>query len=252
MINPMDLTGRTVLVTGASSGIGRETSILLSQLGARLVLVARSAERLSETSARLEGRGHRVEAFDLTQVDEIPAWMKRITLETGVLHGVVHSAGIQITKPVRFQTSVDVATLMRINLDAAFGLAKGFRQKGVYAAQGRLIFLSSVMGLVGQPAVTAYAASKGALIALTKSLALEWARDGLRVNCIAPAHVNTEMAQTLQSTLTDEQFAAIEAMHPLGIGTAQDVAYAIAFLLADTGRWITGATLVVDGGYTAH
>jgi len=104
------------------------------------------------------------------------------------------------------------------------------------------------MGLVGQPAVTAYAASKGALIALAKSLAMEWAGDGIRVNCVAPGHVKTEMAAALQSMLTTEQFAAIEAMHPLGVGTARDVAHAIAFLLADSGRWITGTTLIVDGG----
>lgn len=252
MINPMDLNGRTILVTGASSGIGRATSVLLGQLGARLVLVARNADRLTQTANLLEGQGHRIESFDLTRIDDIPAWLKHIASEIGALHGIVHCAGIQITKPVRFQSSVDVDLLLRINLDAAFGLAKGFRQKGVYAHQGRLVLLSSVMGLVGQPAVTAYAASKGALIALAKSLAMEWARDELRVNCVAPAHVKTEMAQALQAAVTDEQFAAIEAMHPLGIGTALDVAYAIAFLLADTGRWITGTTLVVDGGYTAH
>jgi NAD(P)-dependent dehydrogenase (short-subunit alcohol dehydrogenase family) len=252
MINPMDLSGRTVLVTGASSGIGRETSILLSQLGARLVLVARHADRLAETAARLEGQGHRVEPFDLTQVDDIPAWLKHVASEVGALHGIVHSAGVHVTQLVRFQSSGEVSALLRINLDTAFGLAKGFRQKGVYANQGRLVLLSSVMGLVGQPAVTAYAASKGALIALSKSLALEWARDGLRVNCVAPGQVQTEMTETMQETLTVDQVAAIEAMHPLGIGTALDVAYAIAFLLADTGRWITGSTLIVDGGYTAH
>jgi NAD(P)-dependent dehydrogenase (short-subunit alcohol dehydrogenase family) len=253
MLNPMDMTNRTVLVTGASSGIGRETSVLLSQLGARVVLVARNVDRLQETAARLEGTGHCIESVDLTQqVDDIPAWLKRLAADVGPLHGLVHSAGTQITRPVRFQTNADVDSLMRINLNAVFGLAKGFRQKGVCTADGRLVLLSSVMGLVGQATVTAYAASKGALIALTKSLAMEFARDGLRVNCVAPAHVKTEMAETLQDALTDEQFEAIKAMHPLGIGTPLDVAYAIAFLLADTGRWITGTTLVVDGGYTAH
>ena len=252
MLNPMDMTGRTVLVTGASSGIGRETSVLLSQLGARLVLVARNVDRLHETAARLDGAGHRIEVFDLTQIDDISAWLKRLAADIGPIHGIVHSAGIHITRLVRFQTNLDVDSLMRINLNAVFGLAKGFRQKGVCTADGRVVLLSSVMGLVGQAAVTAYAASKGALIALTKSLAMEFARDGLRVNCVAPAIIKTEMAGTLQDTLTNEQYTAIEAMHPLGIGTPLDVAYAIAFLLAETGRWITGTTLVVDGGYTAH
>lgn len=252
MINPMDMRERTVLVTGASSGIGRETCILLSQLGARLILVARNMERLEQTSGSLADADHRIEPFDLARVDEIPQWLKRIATEIGPLHGLVHCAGVHMVKPLRFMANTELEDLMRINLSAAFGLAKAYRQKGVFAPEGRLIFLSSVMGLVGQPAVAAYAASKGALIALTKSLAVELARDGLRVNCVAPAQVQTEMVERQQAMLTDEQFAAIEAMHPLGIGTARDVAHAIAFLLADTGRWITGTTLIVDGGYTAH
>jgi NAD(P)-dependent dehydrogenase (short-subunit alcohol dehydrogenase family) len=252
MINPLQMTGRTVMVTGASSGIGRETCILLSQLGARLVLVARDMDRLRSTLNRLEGEDHRIEAFDLTQVDVIPPWLKQLATEIGPVYGVVHCAGIQITRPLRFQTCADLNALLRINLEAAFGLAKGFRQKGVCTKDGRLVLLSAAAALVGLTGTSSYAASKGALISLTKSLAMELSRDGLRVNCVAPAVVKTEMIEAVQNILTDEQIAAIEAMHPLGIGTALDVAYAIAFLLADTGRWITGTTLVVDGGYTAH
>ena len=252
MINPLQITQRTVMVTGASSGIGRETCILLSQLGARLVLVARDMDRLRITLNRLEGKDHRIEAFDLTQVEVIPLWLKQLTAEIGPIYGVVHCAGIQITRPLRFQTCADLDALLRINLNAAFSLAKGFRQKGVYTREGRLVFLSSVAALAGRAGISAYAASKGALISLTRSLAMEFARDGLRVNCVAPGYVRTEMTKELENSLTDEQIAEVEANHPLGIGTVLDVAYAISFLLADTGRWITGTTIVVDGGYTAH
>jgi NAD(P)-dependent dehydrogenase (short-subunit alcohol dehydrogenase family) len=108
------------------------------------------------------------------------------------------------------------------------------------------------MGLAGAPATVAYAASKGALNALTRSMAVELAREKIRVNTVAPGHVATEMSDRLREFLTPEKYAMIEAAHPLGLGTATDVAYAVAFLLADTGRWITGSTLVVDGGYTAQ
>jgi 3-oxoacyl-[acyl-carrier protein] reductase len=250
--NPMDLSSLTVLVTGASSGIGRQTSILLSQLGARVVLVARRAQGLEETVSLLNGTGHTVRPFDLTDVDAIPQFLKDISRDTGPLHAVVHSAGVHVTRSIRMQRSGELESLMRVNLGAAFGLARGFRQRGVCGAEGRLVFLSSVMGIVGQPAVTAYAASKGALLALTKSLALELANEGIRVNCVVPGQVKTEMAERIQDGLPDGHYDAIERMHPLGLGTVVDVAYAVAFLVARTGRWITGSALVVDGGYTAH
>jgi NAD(P)-dependent dehydrogenase (short-subunit alcohol dehydrogenase family) len=252
-LNPMDLTGHSILVSGASSGMGRETSILLSRLGATLVLVARRADALAETERLLEGSGHRSVPYDLTATDGIPAWMKALAAESGPLSGLVHSAGIQLTRPLRVLTQAHLDDVMRINLGAAVALVKGFRQKGVVSDKGRsVVLVASIMGLVGQPGIGAYAASKGALIALCRSLALELAPERIRLNCVCPGHVHTEMAQRLRETLTPEQFAAIEAMHPLGIGTALDVAYAVAFLLADTSRWITGTTLVVDGGYTAQ
>lgn len=141
---------------------------------------------------------------------------------------------------------------MRVNVVAASALAKGFRQRGVFVEGGSIVLLSSVMGLVGQPGQSLYSATKGALVAMTRSLALELAREQIRVNCVAPAVVMTGMSEQLKQNVSPEQFAQITAMHPLGLGRGEDVASAVAFLLADTARWITGTTLVVDGGYTAH
>jgi len=252
MLNPMDMAGRTVLVTGASSGIGRETARLLSQLGARLVLVGRSEERLAETLRSLDGDGHRAEPFDLSSTDEIPRWIKGISATCGPFHGLVHSAGMIKLRPLRGLSSQTVEDVMRINVGAAISLAKGFCQKGVSAAGGSIVFLSSVTGLTGQAGLAAYSASKGAIVALTRSLAVELAGEQIRVNCVAPGLVTTKMGQGLLGTLTPEQGKALEGMHLLGLGSARDVSYAIAFLLAETARWITGSTLVVDGGYTAH
>jgi len=252
MINPMGLEGRNIIVTGASSGIGKDTACFLSKLGARIVLVGRDIGRLNECCNLLEGEGHRIEAFDLSAVDDIPQWIKKIAEEMGPLNGLVHSAGIYLIRPLRATSRRNFEDLMHINVTAAFCLVKGFRQKGVFAQNSSVVFLSSVMGMVGQPGLAAYCSSKGALIALAKSLALELAKDKIRVNCVCPGNVETNMAEKLRETLTSEQFDAIESMHPLGMGTTEDIANAIAFLLADTGRWITGSSLVVDGGYTAH
>ncbi len=251
MLNPMDLTGRTVLVTGASSGIGRATSVLLAKLGAKLILVGRNEERLRETAQMLDGASHRLEVFDLEQLEAISPWMKRLAHEEGALTGLVHSAGVHLALPLKYMETAKLESVMRVNFVAAVSLAKAFRQKSVVAPPASIVFLSSVVGLVGQAGLSAYCASKGALLAVARSLALELAAEGIRVNCVAPAIVRTHMVEELERSLTEEQFAAIEAMHPLGIGRPEDVAQAIAFLLADTGRWITGTALVVDGGYTA-
>jgi 3-oxoacyl-[acyl-carrier protein] reductase len=252
IINPMCLQGRTILVTGASSGIGRATAVLLSKLGARLVLVARDKDKLSEIESLLNNSENLIEVFNLSQVDEISDWLRVVALKVGGLHGLVHSAGVHLARPLRLVNEKSISDVFEVNVNAAIGLAKGFRQKSVCPSGGSIVFLSSVMGLVGQPGVSVYSASKGAIIALTKSLALELAREGIRVNCIAPGTVRTEMTENLEKSLTSEQFQAIELMHPLGLGRPVDVANGVAFLLAETGRWVTGSTLVIDGGYTAH
>lgn len=251
-MNPMDLAGRTIVVTGASSGIGRATALALSQLGARVVLVGRNRETLAATQALLEGSGHAIEPFDLACTDELPEWMKGVAGRSGPLSGVAHCAGAQVLMPLRMLRARQVEDLLRINVVSAIMLAKAFRQKGITAAGGAIVFVSSVMGEVGTPGRAAYCASKSALHSLTRSLALELAPDGIRVNCIAPGVVQTEMAADMTQKVGETALDGIARQHPLGLGTPRDVALAAAFLIADTGRWITGSIQFVDGGYTAQ
>lgn len=253
MLNPLDLTGRVVIVTGASSGIGLATAVLLSQLGAKLVLVARSRERLELARAQLTGAEHLVVPFDFsTPGVDVAAWVKAISAQTGPISGIVHCAGVQLIKPVRLLAEADLDAIMKVNVSAALLLAKGFRIKGVHAPGASVVFVSSVMGLVGAAGRTVYCASKGALGAMAKALALELAAEDIRVNCVAPGFVRTAMLEQSQATVGPEQMAAVEKLHPLGFGEPRDVANAVAYLVADTARWVTGTTLVVDGGYTAQ
>ena len=199
------------------------------------------------------GTGHSVQPFDLVQVDLIPKWMKGIAETTGPLWGVVHSAAMMVIQPLQFLKMAAIEDVLRINLVAAFGLAKGFRQRGVLGDGGSIVFLSSVAAMTAAPGNSAYATSKAGLQALTRTLAIELAPQKIRVNCVAPTWVQTEMTEaSAGQSLTAEQLDAITARIPLGTGTPEDVAASVAFLLADSGRWITGTTLVVDGGFLAY
>lgn len=253
MRNPFDMTGHRVLVTGASSGIGRATAELLAEMGCQVVLAARDKERLASVARSLAGRGHQVEAMDLSKSQHIAPWLRSVVDKGGALTGLVHSAGAHRTRPVRFEQPVENDPLWAINFHAASALLTAFRKPGIRsAAKSSVVFVSSIVSLIGQPGIAAYCATKGALNAYTRAAALELARESIRVNCVAPGHVHTMLSASAESKLTDAQVQAIVDSHPLGVGAPSDVANAILFLLADTSRWITGSTLVVDGGYTVR
>ncbi len=249
---PLDFTGRRVLVTGGSSGIGRETAVLLSEYGAQVIVSGRNPEQLKTTLECMTGEAHAVAPFDLTQLDKIPEWIKSLTEQYGPLHGLVHSAGFRKTTGLRSLSVENLHQTFRVNFDSAVMLAKGFRQKGCCEVPSSIVFISSANAFVGAPATAAYASSKAALIGLTKSLSIELAREGIRVNCIAPGIVKSEMTDQIRTALSDEQFEAIVAQHPLGLGTPWDVACAAAYLLSKMARWMTGHTLVLDGGYSVQ
>jgi 3-oxoacyl-[acyl-carrier protein] reductase len=252
-VNPLSLESRRVLVTGAASGIGRATCRLLSRLNARVVAVDVDEPGLESLYQDLTGEGHARIGFDLADVDRIPAWMAELALAGGPLFGVVHAAGLPCVQPLRLLTSALYRKVLLVNTEAALALARGFQKKAVGDPRGgSIVFISSVMASAGAPGAAAYSLSKAALHGLARSLAIELAPGKIRVNCVAPGFVQTPMFDRMSSPWDTQQRARVEEDHPLGLGTPVDVANSIAFLLADTGRWITGSVLTVDGGYTAH
>jgi len=252
-INPLSLRSRRILVTGAASGIGRATCELLVRLQAKVVAVDIDEAELTAVEAGLPGEGHAQFRFDLSDVDGIPALMTKIARDGGPLFGVVHAAGLPCVQPIRLLTTAVYRKVLLVNTEAALSLARGFQQKTVSeTGGGSIVFISSVMALAGEPGAAAYSLSKAALHGLARSLAIELAPRKIRVNCVAPGFVRTPMFAQISKPWDAAQRAGVEASHPLGLGAPADVASSIAFLLAETGRWITGSVLVVDGGYTAH
>jgi 3-oxoacyl-[acyl-carrier protein] reductase len=253
MKNPMSLAGKAILVTGASAGIGQSTSILLSELGAVVTLVGRNESRLQQTLPSLSGGGHRVSLFDLQSTEAIAGWFSQLVAEQGPFDGLVHCAGTGPMIPIRMFSSAEAENVMRINVLSAMALTQAFAHRKAHQPKASIVFVASVAGLAGVAARTTYSASKGALIAFARSAAMELARSGMRVNCVAPAYVETAMFEESLKTMTADQIQnLIQTTQPLGLGSPLDVAHAIAFLLAETGRWITGSVLTVDGGYTAQ
>jgi NAD(P)-dependent dehydrogenase (short-subunit alcohol dehydrogenase family) len=252
--NSLDLRGRHFLITGAASGIGAATAALMSALGASVSLVDRDQARLEVACAALEGVGRATaHPFDLADTSGIEPLVRGIVAESGPLHGVVHCAGIQSVVPVRTLRQETWREIFAINTEAGLALAKCMASKKVYAGDhGSVTFISSIMALAGSQGSVAYSMSKAALHGMTRSLALEFAPQRLRVNCIAPGFVRTPMFEKTEQLWDEDQKKAVEDLHPLGFGTPEDVANAVAFLAADTGRWITGSILVVDGGYLAR
>jgi NAD(P)-dependent dehydrogenase (short-subunit alcohol dehydrogenase family) len=253
MHNHHGINGGTFLVVGASSGIGKQISLLLAEAGCRVIMVARNQDKLLAAYQEMLGDENGMEVFDISSYESIPHWIKKLSEKYGAFDGMVNCAGKFVLSPLKVIDPKQAEALWRVNVFSNLWLAKGFRQRGVVGPSGgSIVFVSSVVGLIGQAGLSIYSASKGAILSMSRSLALELAKERIRVNCIAPSNLKTAMTDVVGPIPSPEEYAVIEREHPLGFGEPRDVAEAALYLLSPASRWVSGSTLVVDGGFSAH
>lgn len=244
------LKGKKILVTGASSGIGRATAIMLADCGAQIVLCGRDFDRLNETKTSMNcPNDHAIEVIDFISLDQITSDLDAQLKKYGVFNGVFHSAGVAHLKPVKLLNEKDIANVLGPSLYAALALSKIFSKKSYLIDGGSIVFMSSVAAHSGQQGMTLYSSSKASIEGLTRSLASELANRNVRVNCIASGGVNTEMHQKMVGTSHEEVVKNYENMHLLGFGRPEEIAGIVVYMMTDISRWMTGSTLVLDGGY---
>ena len=246
--NPYSLEGKTILVTGASSGIGKTTAIECSKLGARLILMARSSAKLDEVLLMLENKhlDHQKLVVDISNTEELLAAIKGLP----IIDGCVSNAGIGATVPVQFYTLEEINRIYSVNVIAPMMLVKFLVKQKKFNKPASVVFTSSAGGVyVAGPCNGIYDSSKNALHAYMRVAALELGRKGIRFNSVNPGMIETDFIHG--GSLTEEQLNEDKKKYVLGrYGNTQDVAYGIIYLLSDASGWITGTDLKIDGGRT--
>ncbi|MDR1518232.1 MAG: SDR family oxidoreductase [Dysgonamonadaceae bacterium] len=249
MYNPFSLENKTILVTGASSGIGRATAIECSKMGAKVVITARNKERLKETFLQLEGEEHLQIVADLNKSEEC----NKLVDFVPKLDGIVHCAGIGISLPFQLCSIEEVRGVIDTNLIAPIDLLYQILQAKKNEKTGfSIVFISSIAGnVVSYTGSSIYSASKAGISGLAKGMAIDLASKNVRVNSILPGMVETPMVEGLSETVSQEALESDKKRYPLKrYGKPEEIAHATIYFLSDASSWVTGSNLVIDGGFT--
>ncbi|MBF7093122.1 SDR family oxidoreductase [Flavobacterium sp. ALJ2] len=240
------LKDKNILVTGASSGIGRQIAIMASELGATVTVLGRNIERLNETISLLTGTGHKMFSVDLSVSSDID----QLIIESLPYDGVVFNAGIVEYLPVKFLNDNKISSVFATNFDSNVILSQKLIKKKLLNKKGSLVFVSSISSKLGVPGTAMYAASKAALSSFSKVLASELAPQGIRSNSVCPGIIRTAMTEQASDVVSQEELKKAESEYPLGYGEPSDVGGLIMYLLSDMSKWMTGSDLIIDGGFT--
>ena len=239
-----DLSGKKALVTGATGGIGRAIAVALHKAGAEVALSGTREAVLKEVAAELGARAH-VVACNLSDMADVDGLIGRASDLMGGVDILVNNAGITRDNLSMRMKDEEWADVLRVNLEAAFRLSKGSLRGMMKARWGRIINITSIVGVTGNPGQANYAASKAGLIGMSKSMAQEVASRGVTINCVAPGFIETPMTDAL----TDEQKEKLMPAIPAGkLGTPEDIAAAVLYLASNEAAYVTGQTLHVNGG----
>jgi NAD(P)-dependent dehydrogenase (short-subunit alcohol dehydrogenase family) len=248
--NPFSLSGKRILVTGATSGLGMEIALSCARMGAELIVTGRDQERLARTLDALQSISdspHQSFQADLTIAEQRAALAAALEKE---IDGLAHSAGISRLCPVRMMGEAHLREIQAVNVEAPVLLTQSLLKRNLISSGGSILFIASIAAHIGVAGVGAYSGTKAALIALSRCLAMEVVKRRIRVNCLSPALVDTPLleatAQIVGSMETERN------NYPLGFGKPEDIANAAIFMLSGASRWITGTTLVMDGGLTIN
>jgi NAD(P)-dependent dehydrogenase (short-subunit alcohol dehydrogenase family) len=246
MYNPFSLEGKTILVTGASSGIGKAIALECSKMGASVIITGRNEERLNQTFELLEGCNHKKIICDFSSENSINEFSEQLS----TLNGIVYAAGIVKTLPFQFISSKEINNIFDINFFAPVLLSQKLIKTKKISKEASIVFISSIDGPITVHAGNSiYAASKGAITAIAKNMAVDLAPKEIRVNCILPGMTETPLIHAEE--ITQEQLDENMKLVPLKrYGTPEEMAYAAIYFLSDASAWTTGANLIIDGGFT--
>ena len=243
----LSIKGKTLLISGGTSGIGRATCEMAIEYGARVIVLGRNKISLNQLQSRYKQRVVLVQ-LDLYEADFLQKLSKALEAETEI-HGFLHTAGVSPTMPINREKRRSWYKVMELNVFTGIEISQMLMKKYRFSLSS-IVYLSSVMADLAEKAKGTYSMSKGALNAIARSQALEYAKFNIRVNTIAPAVVNTPLTENSVYRKSDESMRDILKKHPLGLGEPEDIANAALFLLSDVSRWITGTNLKIDGGYS--